>query len=623
MVWCPAKRLSRMPSRVIAHAKSLTRKAAKWLPQVNGRVWILVIVPFTLCVSYLLSVGAGLQHYSFAILKNNAGSIYEATYRDTLIQFPTLLAWLRIGIFWPLLVASAIISISAFTARTFRGFVILAGASLFFIVTALDIVAGLILDILTPSALFENLAANFIGGVLFSAAAAVLVATYEAIASDAINKSSNKYLYVYPIVPFLFGPTVAAIAYLIAYFFYQPMPVRLEATLGQPVTGTFSSRRTTEARNSDVGYEQQSGYFNVLPSWVEGSGAEIFSTHGRLDANWRALAREDRFVAQVSFHWNCRDDDSNDIANIRGPVAIRAESVRNIRVRFGRGFSEIRTRNSEMNRFNIETPASIFSIDREGPDGLVITNYILSEDVVRLRASGGLSFYIASTFYATRERRFPRDLEIIMDGVVHRYRFTPPRRVVPRAQVACRPLLVDRSNAALPSGHTNVQVPEGALYVGAVVRVVRVPRTPNFLPPDEELTVTGAAGDAWAKTFGVDRRNPRERRLGRARTVSFRGNVVQLLVDGNRANIGPQNEITARGDLVGTLHPSGEIHLVGPADALWKDGVRLNPTKWERLSTEAQIATLTFLLAILIAILRALRPVLDRFRRDEKLSWYP
>ena len=151
--------------------------------------------------------------------------------------------------------------------------------------------------------------------------------------------------------------------------------------------------------------------------------------------------------------------------------------------------------------------------------------------------------------------------------------------------------------------------------VGVLVRIDRGP-TASYTGEDGELRATNGSG--WITIRGLrTERLPRAKR-GRASFVQFSGNVVNLEINDTQVTPNPAASYTTIGDFEGSYERGGQLRFVGTAKALFKDGNRMNPTKWETLSW----ARGAFLLGMIGSLLVALaRFVISDLKRSSPSSW--
>ena len=130
--------------------KTALRAARKLFPSLRFRHWAIVLLPFALCLSLLLSIGPQLEYYLFRMLNNQAPSIYDAAFPEGVVRFPSLSAWLLTSLAWPfLLLALAIVTLS-FRTSSLRAVSLSVGVFAFLGQGALDVIWTLFAGVPLP-----------------------------------------------------------------------------------------------------------------------------------------------------------------------------------------------------------------------------------------------------------------------------------------------------------------------------------------------------------------------------------------------------------------------------------------------------------------------------------------
>jgi hypothetical protein len=78
------------------------------------------------------------------------------------------------------------------------------------------------------------------------------------------------------------------------------------------------------------------------------------------------------------------------------------------------------------------------------------------------------------------------------------------------------------------------------------------------------------------------------------------------------------DDYTAFGELNGRFESSAKLRFTGRAKALWKNGGRVNPTKWERLSWEPRTAIIAAILALLGPLAGY---IVMQIRKNSNIDW--
>ena len=363
----------------------------------------------------------------------------------------------------------------------------------------------------------------------------------------------------------------------------------------------------------------------MVPAGISGRRASVVGEEGLLQALWTRSSSGARFVADVRVYVNCTGQ--ADLAQMRSlaPAEMTIPDLRSLKVAFDSGPSELEISGSPGTLFSVGVrDRADYLITRDDESRLLrFMTYAEPNDTLAVVGEQDTSILISAPLTRYPDgaaARMPRTLQLQINGDDRRLHFGGSPRVA-RGQPGCRPTTLARatSMAGPMAGWRVVLLPEDAVYVSALVSVRPEPGPGYVRSFDSEFLVSGVTGRFTISGIALDRE---DRRLGSTDLLSFRGDIKELRVDGNRIETGPNTEILAQGALTAQTRASGDVHVLGTAFALWQAGARLNPTKWERLSPEFQVAGLGFLAALILALLRGLRPVLAQFKRDEPLAWH-
>jgi hypothetical protein len=156
---------------------------------------------------------------------------------------------------------------------------------------------------------------------------------------------------------------------------------------------------------------------------------------------------------------------------------------------------------------------------------------------------------------------------------------------------------------------------DSSAIVGVLVRIDRGP-TSYYSREDSELRA--ANGSGWITISGLRVQDLPRAKRGRASFMQFAGNIVNLEVDDAQVTPNSAATYTTIGDFEGSYEKGGQLRFLGTAKALFKDGNRMNPTKWETLSWDR----CAFLLSMIGSLLAALAKfVISSLKKNSPSSW--
>jgi hypothetical protein len=581
------------------------------LPSANRRVWLLVILPYALFLALLLSTGPHLQFYAFSALNNQAPSIYAAAHEEDLNRFPTYGDWLGYTFDPMFLVICIGAATIAFGAKSLRGAALLTGLCLFVAVSFIDIVLTLMGR--SSSTLLAAIAGNFFGFSLVVIVAFVILCFYKYIAQEA--QAAPVAAIVFPVAIIGIGLLISSAIYLGLQYLYQPLAERIQVVLSAPVSGTFGAtawERESRSR-ADRADRRLDRRFNVMPRGVYAQSASVVSPHGRMAVSWRRRSGSERYDLEVGLFSNCfRPPDIQALRMPRSSVVKRDVGL--LRIRFDNGLSDLTLRNDGDGRFtSIIQAVSFFWVSTEGnPPRLRVSNYFSEGDMLRMASSLPVTFFVGAPLTRGSDgsaTRRSRNLDIEIDGQTHRLRFGPDRLFRPQRRVRCRPLEAGQIPGRPGTfGSYPSVIPTDGIAAGVLVRISPRPEpTLDYTPFGTELTVSDANG--WAAVED----------LGDTSFLSFGGSENRLSLEGEELHLSPHNTMFMIGDFTGDVHPDSRTEIRGEAEGIWRDGTRLNKTKWERLSEGSQLTIIGAVLVAIGTLLRLLWPTLARAMKDEAL----
>jgi hypothetical protein len=154
-----------------------------------------------------------------------------------------------------------------------------------------------------------------------------------------------------------------------------------------------------------------------------------------------------------------------------------------------------------------------------------------------------------------------------------------------------------------------------ARYFGALFSITKRQSSSGVYGiEDNELTVRG--GNGWVTlTRSEDASSGSQ--AASLDFLSFEGSVVRFDIDGVPVSSQPIDQYHIFGDLTAQLDSPKNMRFVGKAKALWKNGVRLNPTKWEKLSWEPRL----FLMSLIVSVLGISRYLATRLKENADIQW--
>ena len=577
------------------------------------RAWLLVVLPITISLSILLSIGPSLQQYMVALLSSDQPSIYGSAYAESLIAFPTVGEWVASSLH-PLFLGMAII-IATFAVRSnrFTGIVVRLGLLSFLVLSTVDISAALIGGRFNLSESLTDIVANFAGSIVIAVLMSALLRLFEIIA-DWQQPALARALMPAASAMVIASLFVSLVAYLCFQFFYRPMPVDLEITAKPQISGAYALRRRAGASFTPV---------QLLPEMMRGGSARIISPGGHLRARWDRGATPVIYDARVDLYADCIDRDPGKLPPSPDPIIWR--NVSTLSASFDAGLSDISIGDDGSGRYTYaDTPPVLYWIT-DTADGIGVQYFADGKAVLHRLQADTVDYYLSASLARTDGKvsyKISRTVTVTADGVTIRIQMPKPTRFDPKQKLRC---------TSLPTGSPTGLPGRVAIYKkpflppSTVIGGIRVRLTPRSTPAIDAAyprptTFVVSRMNGWVAIEKLNKDDFRNRSLGTADFLVFKEGLTGLVVDGAKVGVSPDAKIVALGSFDGRVTKAGEVRYSGTAQAIWKDRKRVNPTKWERLSIEIQLFILSTLVGLPYGLFRMARPVLARLKTNDPLT---
>jgi hypothetical protein len=163
-----------------------------------------------------------------------------------------------------------------------------------------------------------------------------------------------------------------------------------------------------------------------------------------------------------------------------------------------------------------------------------------------------------------------------------------------------------------------VALHEASSYLTALVRIAKR-TTPASLYGIENSLLKVAGGDGWVHATTPTNYDSPRNQAGSADLLTFKGTIASLDVDGSSVTPRTTDDYTAYGDFDAAFESASKLRLHGSAKAFWRNGHRMNQTRWERLTWAQQAYIGTLLLTLFGSIATF---ITIHLRARTPLSWW-
>jgi hypothetical protein len=446
--------------------------------------------------------------------------------------------------------------------------------------------SDLTLNIRSTKSLLENLAGNSVGSVILCFIFATLMIVTEIIYKNTPGRALWRRLST-GAAAIAFGVLISILGFVSATFFFKPTSINLDVALDDPSSGTLVTERYASIRHL---YED-AGAFQLISGDVSGGNASWLSPEGLLRAHWTAPTGPDKFEISLTLYSGC-----DTLPNIDdgGPKEISYvfEAANSLDLWLNRGevrFSTLRNQNP-YRKFRIDdNPVDIFWINKNESDGKIELQQFVTENALLNFESGKDedSFYISALSIDRKNDdfvSFNRAFHVIVDKKEYEIKFES-QNVEPATE--CKTYFLDRQNF-----HDGFVFSSPIPLIGIFVKIRKsLKSNPLSSSGIGNINLSGSSG--WIKVDGLSKNDLSHTNPGYLGMIEFKGNISNFTLDGANVSSSPISEYTAIGDLYGRFETSGQLRLFGTSEAFWRDGSRINRTRWELLSPELQVFFLT------------------------------
>jgi hypothetical protein len=588
----------------------LGRLQNHFLPR-NIRVWFVITASFALGLSFVLSTGPQLQTYVLALINSDKASIYGSAYQTSLFRFPTLSEWLLQAFDWRMPLMAAVITVFSLRHLIPRKIAASAFASSFIVLTFNDLITAYAYNHMSVEYALKNIVANTFGGIIVGGLSIAIIGGCDfcfdyASGTSMIRRISGALFAV------VAGTLISACMFYAAGLFYKPGPVQLDVLVGSPVQGYVAPG---EQGSRPPASPDRNTPFHLIPGEIEGGEADWLSPGGQLQAQWSSSSSEVPFTASIRLFDGCFE--IKDYLHIGDPTpAFTISDIKDLKVWFDQGMSDLHVFNEgSTGRFRLATNSVLpYWMDKgEGNDTIKLTEFVDERGHLDfLQPPSATEFFLYAFGIKTAGNKATlqnRTLHIRSGEQEESVDFEGPTEMSSN-EIKCKEL---PAHEPFEAGKAVIRDSSGV--VGVLVRIDRGP-TSYYSREDSELRA--ANGSGWITISGLRAEDLPRAKPGRASFVQFTGNVIDLEVDDARVTPNSAAKYTTFGDFEGSYQRGGKLRFLGTAMALFKDGNRMNPTKWETLSWDR----CAFLLTVIGSLLAALaRFIISGLKKNSSSSW--
>ena len=574
--------------------------------------WLALGVPLLVAIAMMISVGPYLQKSIFSALNSDAPDIYTSAYEDSISRFPPLLDWLTAAFHWFFLILAGALAVISLRAKSLQNAMILVAIWSAILLTLGDALGALLSRKIEVPTFIANITANMAGGMLIALLTGSALALYRW-ATTSLMLSRTYSLSIGALILVAFGAAVSTVTYLGLRGLYHPLPVNVSVLISPPTKGFFGTKARSGHRSDETG----SAEFTFLPRRSVRGGVHITSPEGAVVAKLHRSSGSRQYDMEIRFLGDCGLDRISEM--LKGPASLLKRDAKSALVTFDEGFAIVEV---------ISGPSRNFAFGNAGPtmfwlarnaEGLRVTQWGTASDQLSVGSWDKIEFLVRAPLFGKQGAAIapiPRTITVEVDGEKRRWLFQRSDADVSSTKLECRSI-----TSALPKDDSVEQVVVNGSEVAALVTITpTASKLAHPVEPEVTLTIQGANG--WVSM--TDLPTDEWMGVGRISALMVEGAVPDFEVNSVRVEVKSYDDIVMHGDLRGELIKGGDVKVSGKATALWKSSKRLNPTRWESLPSEWQLALLAAFasfLTFMMGMIKWLWPQIKSLANEDPKSW--
>jgi hypothetical protein len=473
--------------------------------------------------------------------------------------------------------------------------------STFTILMAFDLLAGF----LSRSITIEYIFLNFVGNVVGSAFVAILIVAIFTIVDSCLRYTAIPLRYERLIAGAAIanaGMIISMMAFYSTDYFFKPVAVMMDVQLDYPLSASVS-------RVPHLNEGQKP--FRLIEAPIHANEARWVAPNSDLNVSWQAAGS--KYTATLGFYNDCIDPSK--LPDPKDPLIIK--DITRLSVWFENGytdFSLIGGQNAEV-AVSAGSNVKFFWFTRDKPgESIHIQQFTKDAPVLKHIAFGQHSFYLYAPHHERKNQAEtrPRKLNIKADDRLFSLD-------LPATNVARADTLTCISTSAHDKLDGTKSLPNEYIGYLAGISVSISDNQPSSLFDRESETVLSVSGeDGFITVGGIDPASLARNESGYTDFLVFHGNATHMEVDDTPIAANAINAYAALGLFYVHFDDDGRMRATGPADAMWRDHKRMNPTKWERLTDTYRLAAGSFIITTVAPIFGM---VLARIRRNKPFKW--
>lgn len=580
--------------------------AHQWLPALSPLSWGVLYAPLAVFFALVVSQGYELQRAVFSTVVSNAPDIYTARHANGIADYQSLFDWIAAAFQWPYLLLGGAIAFMTVRASTIRGAMLAAGVWLAIFYTIFDLIFA---EEFSLTAMITNAAANFLGGAVTAPLVGAVFVLIGLVRSEFWHSRLLTGI-ISAAVVVASGFAVVAATYVTLRFLYHPLPAEIDVSFASPAEGFYAPPRPTASA------EQRPIPYTFLPRNSVRAGAAIRSYGGAVQANWDRSKQARKFRVNINFMGDCVRPDKSTLAS---PIFMSSGDARRLKVELDEGPVEIQLLEGDRRTFKFSPGKGTLYWLRPGdkPETVSVTEFSDERDGLRVESSEEFVLLVGVPLYGEKGDHFsakPRSIRINLDERSIIVNVAPGSKGSENKVLRCHAMSLGSS----PLGTINALVEE---WMVTAVITIKPESFADVRYAHSEGTLSIADAHGWTTVTNIDYDDWSRSGGGYLGALNYKGSATEMTLDGRAMEIKPHEELTVLGKLQGSFEEGGRAGIRGEAEAVWKNSVRLNRTRWENLPPEWRLALASGILAALGLIGRWFWRRISTILNEDPRTW--
>lgn len=556
---------------------------------------------FILGLSFVLNLGASLQHTTLGLLTGPEVDIYRSEYGANLIKFTSLNDWLfNLTLFFMFPIAIGLLLVLRKQKKA-REIFLISSVYLFCALSVLDLIFIFWSE-------DQSITKNFFPNVISNLVGAPLLAIYVVIVgriSEIIIKFTPNLRRIRQSIALVFAITAGLVLSIFFHqiysLFFDPKQIKIQAVAYSPIDGFLNAESVAEKSNiSTAKDEDLSGFFQKKT--VVSNLAYVLTENAKFD--WENKFPEFKYKIEIYLYSGCIPSEIEAFSRKDKPIFVNND-LRAMNIGFGDRLEQITFPASESNSMQMKNNAnSFFWMRKSKKDDHV--NYVQFLENLNINFGNKkepIEVVAALMLIDKEQKNFlpsskEEKIEISINGKNQDLTIRNKNQIDLNSKIKCTSIKIDQK--------TPNKLEFKDINVGALLRILILPvpdlnkRIDRVFP---ELSISSEK-NSYLRVDDVSNQEVSDYfNNGRFSAFSIRGKFKELKVNDQKTEVGEIEELgLSDAKLEVKISQTGEFLVDGIAQAAHRNAERVNQTRWERLDASIKLLLLSGIFGLVSTI---------------------